>query len=165
MDMLISVFKCAQRGIDSESPMRPTPGASDRCVCGHWTELRGSLYSIRRLQGFAAVEQKHTLMPNCCQRKDQWRCYICRMLLFLLQSVTVVQMCTDAGAGGGVDPVVSLGSACVAANKPPCDFFCFILDGRQLHMHTVHLLIRWMGISSLCDFSVLTLWRQVGSDM
>ena len=84
MDVLNSVFKCAKRYWLAESQVRLTPGASDRCVHGHWTELRGSLYSIRHLWGFAAAEQKRMLMPNCWQRKDQRHCYICRLLLLLL---------------------------------------------------------------------------------
>lgn len=85
---------CTKRYWLAESQVRLAPGASDRCVCGHWTELRGSLYSIRHLWGFAAVEQKRMLMPNCWQRKEQRHCYICRLLLLplvLLQSLPAVQ--------------------------------------------------------------------------
>lgn len=58
--------------VHNEVLTRRIPGESNSwcgwsmCVCGHWTELRGSLYSIRHLSGFfAAVEQKCMLMPNC----------------------------------------------------------------------------------------------------
>lgn len=75
---------CTKRYWLLKSPVKLTLVAGNRFVCGHWTELRGSLYSIRHLMGFATMEQNQMLMPNCWKRKDRHHLDRVRGLLLLL---------------------------------------------------------------------------------